>query len=123
MTRAFPLAAGPGNDGVLLSIGAGLYEELLFRLLGFAVLHLVLSDILRLPHWLAMGGTVLLSACAFSLYHSLGSEAFQWPSFVFRTVAGTVLGTIFLTRGFGITALSHVAYNLLLCGAAVCRGV
>jgi hypothetical protein len=123
MARAFPLAAGQGNDGVLLSIGAGLYEELLFRLLGFVVLHLVLADILRFPKWMSVGGTVLLSAAGFALYHCLGSEAFQWPAFVFRSVAGVVLGTIFLTRGFGITALSHVAYNLLLCAAAGCRGV
>lgn len=123
MSRAFPLSASQGNEGVLLSIGAGLYEELLFRLLGFAVLHLILADVMRLPAWLAMSGTVLLSATAFALYHCLGSEAFQWPSFVFRSVAGAVLGMIFLTRGFGITALSHVAYNLILCAVAGCRGV
>jgi hypothetical protein len=121
MSRAFPLTASQGSEGVLLSIGAGVYEELLFRLLGFAVLHLILADILRFPQWLALGGTVLLSAFAFAAYHCLGSEAFAWPPFVFRSLAGTVLGTIFLTRGFGITALSHIAYNLFLCVMIGCR--
>lgn len=114
MARAFALTASNGSEGFLLAVGAGVYEELLFRLLGFAVLHFVLADVLKCGARVALVATVGLSAFAFSAYHCLGSEAFAWPPFVFRSMAGLVLGVIFLTRGFGITALCHVVYNLLL---------
>jgi len=57
---------------------------------------------------------VLISAVLFSLYHYLGDEPFLWQTFAFRTVAGIYFGILFLCRGFGITAGSHVAYDVLL---------
>ena len=33
----------------VLSLGAGIYEELVFRLVGLTLLHILLIDILRLP--------------------------------------------------------------------------
>jgi hypothetical protein len=41
-------------------------------------------------------------------------EHFQWRSFLFRTAAGTYFGLLFLFRGFGITAGSHAAYDILI---------
>ncbi|MFT3786260.1 MAG: CPBP family intramembrane metalloprotease [Tepidisphaeraceae bacterium] len=110
------LSATSGTNWVLMSIGAGVYEELIFRLVGFTVLHAILKDLLNLPSWITVGTMVAGSAAAFSAYHGLGSETLVLPSFVFRMVAGILLGAIFLTRGFGVTALSHVAYNLILLG-------
>jgi hypothetical protein len=99
---------------MVLSIGAGIYEELVFRLVAFTLLSLLLSDLLQLRKGWVNLAMVLGAAAAFSVYHYLGTEQFQWQSFAFRTVAGVYFGLIFLCRGFGITALAHASYDVLV---------
>lgn len=108
------LAAEHWRGDVVLSLGAGIYEELVFRLACFAVLHLVLVDFLGLPKRSGILLVVLLSAVLFAAYHYLGSETFQLRSFAFRTIAGIYFGAIFLCRGFGLTAGSHAAYDIMI---------
>jgi len=95
--------------------GAGLYEEVLFRLLMLPVLGWLLLRVGFSPA-LAAGGGVLLSALLFSAAHYVGGhgEAFDLYSFTFRTVAGIFFGLLFLVRGFGITAGTHAAYDVLV---------
>jgi membrane protease YdiL (CAAX protease family) len=102
------------RDDTVLSLGAGIYEELVFRLILMTLLMLILADFLKLKKTTSGLLMVLISAVLFSLYHYLGNEAFQWRSFVFRTVAGVYFAGIFLTRGFGITAGCHIAYDILI---------
>ncbi len=102
------------RDDTILSLGAGVYEELVFRLILMTLLMMLLSDVLRFSRWPAGVLMVLISAVLFSLYHYLGNEAFQWRSFSFRTVAGVYFAGLFLTRGFGITAGCHVCYDILI---------
>ncbi len=99
---------------VVLSVGAGIYEELVFRLIAFTLLQLLLVDLFRLPKLTAGALTVLAASLLFSLYHYLGSETFHWQVFVFRTFAGIYFGAVFLCRGFGITACSHASYDVLV---------
>jgi hypothetical protein len=99
---------------VILSIGAGIYEELVFRLIGFAALSLLFIDLLRIRRAWAYVLIVLISSLGFSLYHYLGNESFQLRTFTFRTVAGLYFGTIFIFRGFGITAGNHAAYDIIV---------
>ena len=108
-----PPVASP-NALVVLSIGAGVYEELIFRLVAFTVLHFALVDCLRMPKATAVPVMVVTSAVAFSLYHyrPTGTEPFQWESFTFRAVAGAYFGLIFVCRGFGLTAGAHSAYDV-----------
>jgi len=95
--------------------GAGLYEEVLFRLLMLPAVGWLL---LRLGFSAAAsaGGGVVLSAVLFSAAHYVGvhGEAFELYSFTFRTVAGVFFGLLFLVRGFGITAGTHAAYDVLI---------
>ena len=102
----------------VLGIGAGVYEELLFRLLGLAVLHTLLADALGLRPRAATAVAVLITAVAFSAYHYLGGVPFEWRTFLFRAAAGIYLGVVFLRRGFGIAAGTHAAYDVLLVLAA-----
>lgn len=97
---------------MVLSIGAGIYEELIFRLAAFAILSILLTDVLGMPGKRAGIVIVLSSAVLFSLYHYLGSEDPRWRTFVFRAVAGVFFGGLYLWRGFGITAGSHAAYDV-----------
>jgi hypothetical protein len=96
----------------VLSLGAGIYEELVFRLIAFTLLHLILIDLINLPRFAGLLLMVLISAVLFAVYHYLGSETFEWRSFLFRTSAGVYFGAVFLLRGFGITAGAHAAYDL-----------
>jgi membrane protease YdiL (CAAX protease family) len=109
------LMATPSTGGLLiLSIGAGIYEELVFRLIAFTALSFVLRDLFKVEKLGSAILMVLASALLFSLYHYLGPEEFALPSFAFRTVAGIYFGALFLVRGFGITAGAHAAYDIFV---------
>ncbi|QOI99343.1 MAG: CPBP family intramembrane metalloprotease [Phycisphaeraceae bacterium] len=99
---------------VALSIGAGLYEELLFRLILITALHAVLFDLFKIPQGPASATAILGSAVAFALYHDLSS----WPSpligFLFYALAGAYFGAIFMLRGFGVVVGVHAAYNTII---------
>jgi hypothetical protein len=128
----FPLGIGPpelpalavdpfggGFRGVFARIvsfcGAGLYEEVLFRLLLLPAGVWLLRRLGCGP--LAAGGwAVLASSLLFSAAHYVGplGDTFQLESFVFRTLAGMLFAALFLVRGFGIAAGSHFFYDLLV---------
>jgi membrane protease YdiL (CAAX protease family) len=101
-------------------VGAGIYEELLFRLILFVVLSFLLTDLLQMPRKTAVPTMVVISAVLFSAYHYLGDETFELPTFLFRTVAGIYFGWIFFLRGFGITAGTHAAYDISVVLLKVC---
>ena len=101
---------------LVLSVGAGLYEELVFRLILICVVVMVGADLLKLsPGW-TMAVAVLLSAVLFAAHHHppMGSEPFAMPRFLFRSVAGAYLALLFLWRGYGVAAGTHVAYNVIV---------
>lgn len=118
-----PLAQVAGGDPAALSLeaqlvvslGAGLYEELLFRVLlvgGLAAGGLALGW--KRP--VAIGVAVVLSAVIFSAFHYVGPLGDTWSidSFTFRAVAGLVLSGLYVARGFGIVAWSHALYDVLV---------
>ena len=104
----------PPDDLLILCLGAGLYEELVFRLILLTLLTLVFKDLLQFPRRASALAVVLVSAVIFSGYHYLGPEAFRWRTFAFRGLAGIYFGVLFLTRGFGVTAATHAAYDILV---------
>jgi hypothetical protein len=94
--------------------GAGIYEELLFRLmlLPAAAATLRLAGASRRSSVVV---AVALTSVAFSAAHyeffaSAGYQ-FDWFSFVFRCAAGVAFCLLFLFRGFGIAAGSHALYD------------
>jgi hypothetical protein len=119
--RGLPLGmhtpVGDWAEMAVSSIGAGIYEELVFRLFGMTILYMVLVDLLRLPKLWSSLLMVLGTAVLFSAYHYLGAESFQWRSFLFRTLAGIYFAALFLTRGFGITSGVHIFYDLIISAA------
>lgn len=113
-------AVAPPPDGGLwtqlaLSIGAGLYEELLFRVVlvgGLALLFRPFFKTRTAGYLLA----ALLGAAVFSLVHYLGplGDPFQLPSFTFRFFFGLALNALFLGRGFGVAAWTHALYDVMV---------
>ena len=102
--------AGP-LTGIVMSAGAGLHEELLFRLGGVAGVGRMLLG----PNWRAPSVQLLVvllgSSVVFSLAHHV-VEPFAFTPFVFRTVAGLLFGSLFLLRGFAVAAWTHCLYDV-----------
>jgi membrane protease YdiL (CAAX protease family) len=92
-----------------VSIGAGLYEEMLFRLVGLALLHFVLVDLIGLTARWAYPIAIFVCALAFALYHQGQGTALL----MFRTLAGVYLGTVYVMRGFGIVVGTHAIFDVL----------
>jgi hypothetical protein len=113
------LAAGGVPGSVLarltLSLGAGLYEELLFRV----VLVALLANGMRLlgaGRMLSGAVATVVGALLFSAFHHIGplGEPFTLEAFVYRTISGLAFSALYLTRGFGITAWTHALYDVMV---------
>ena len=116
-----PLAALSSSGGTLLEqlalrVGAGIYEELIFRLVLISAVIIIGVDVLRIKQTPVAIAAIILSALAFAAHHHrpIGSEPFDAMTFTFRSLAGAYLATIFWYRGYGPAAGCHVAYNVAL---------
>jgi hypothetical protein len=109
------LAAGSAIAAIVSFLGAGVYEEAIFRL---AMIPLSIKTLkwLQTPGILAETVAVTGSALLFSLAHHAGSpgEAFTWYAFIFRWMAGVYFAWVFVARGFGVAVGTHVAYDLIV---------
>lgn len=117
-----PLSAGAAGvtEGLLaelaLGIGAGIYEELVFRLILVTLILLIGVDMLGLGTRGVAVAAIACSALMFSAHHHppLGIEPFSMQRFMFRTLAGLYLAIVFWYRGYGPAAGCHAAYNVIL---------
>ncbi|MFO0874795.1 MAG: CPBP family glutamic-type intramembrane protease [Phycisphaerales bacterium] len=103
-------------EKLVISLGAGLYEELVFRMLLIAVIHTVLVDIGRASHLVGSAVAIAVSAAVFTWYHPLAGPggAVSMQRVVFFAVAGLWFGVLFVFRGFGIAVGAHVAYDAIV---------
>jgi hypothetical protein len=118
-TTALVATTAPYNDRVLRilqSLGAGLYEELVFRLMCITGLMILLVNVCRVPRGASIAFSIAFSAGLFAASHHqpIGSDPFNLASFVFRTSAGIFLAGLFVYRGFGIACGCHAFYNVLV---------
>lgn len=113
-------AAAAGGLGLatqlMVSLGAGIYEELLFRVLLVGTLAWAAR---RLLGWNSLASGIFataLGALVFSAFHYVGpyGDRLELGSFLFRAVAGVMFSGLYLLRGFGITAWTHALYDVFL---------
>jgi hypothetical protein len=111
----------PLGTQLVVSLGAGIYEELVFRVLlvsGLVAAALALGA--RRP--IAIAAAIMLSALIFSAFHYVGplGDRFTVPSFTFRVIAGLLFSALYAARGFGVAAWTHALYDvgLALLGGA-----
>ena len=99
---------------LMLSLGAGLYEELLFRVLLVAALARGARLALGFSPAVAGALATVLGALIFSAFHYVGpyGDPLEIGSFTYRAVAGLAFSALYLTRGFGITAWTHALYDV-----------
>jgi len=144
--RVFASTAGTIKDegrfvGFIMSLGAGFYEELAFRVVLFGLGAKILvwlfarekvaltgTDVFtgatgaprvttkksKLGAALIMLAWAVVCAIIFSGVHYVGpmSDSFEMPSFVFRAVLGLALTLIFVTRGFAAAVWTHTVYDV-----------
>jgi len=101
---------------LMVSLGAGIYEELLFRVLLVTGLAAAARTLLGWTPFAAGITATLLGAAIFSAFHYIGpyGDRLQVYSFVFRMIAGLFFSGLYLLRGFGITAWTHALYDVSL---------
>lgn len=116
-----PLALAPMDrldlpTQLMVSLGAGLYEELLFRVLIVASLAAVARRWFKWTPTAAGIFATVIGALLFSAFHYIGpyGDPFELSSFTFRAIAGVLFSALYLLRGFGITAWTHALYDVLL---------
>lgn len=111
-------SVGQRLAGAIMSLGAGFYEEAVFRvgLYGAgAALVLFLFNVTSLAHKLVLRLLwAVVAACAFSAWHYVGdlSDAFDLTTFSFRAVCGLVFTLIYEFRGFAPAVWTHALYDL-----------
>ncbi len=106
---------------IITGIGAGIYEEFVFRLILICIFMMILQDFLNVSPISAIVISVMASAVLFSLHHHIFyiygaiqlGENFSLVKFLFRTLAGIYLAAIFASRGFAIAAGTHIFHNLI----------
>jgi len=117
MQRLFGLAIDgdlrPACDSVVTALGAGVYEELVFRLGLFAGGAALLFR-LGVRASIALLAAAAASSVLFSLAHHLGSfgDAFETHAFVYRLIAGLLFAAIFYYRSLAHAVYTHVLYDV-----------
>lgn len=112
-----PIQLDKGTQ-LAISFGAGVYEELVFRvvLMGGLIWLLKHFGMRSVPSTVL---SVIASSLMFSGAHYIGSmgDTFQWESFANRAIAGMAFASLYAWRGYGVTAWAHALYDvyIILC--------
>ena len=119
MTTHLSMAAGSRRSGVanlVLYCGAGIYEELVFRAFLLGILIAAFMFFFQVKRPAAATCAAILGSLLFALFHYIGpsGDSFTLSSFVQRTLAGLFFSVLYVTRGFGITSVSHAIYDILV---------
>jgi hypothetical protein len=108
-----PAALGPRTEAIVVSLGAGVHEELVFRLglMGGGAAALMLIGLGRTG---SVAIALTLSAALFSAAHHAGplGEPFELTVFVYRALAGVAFGLIFYFRSLAHAVYAHVLYDV-----------
>jgi len=100
---------------IALSLGAGLYEELFFRVILVSLLLYIFQKIFT-SYNTSFIFAATIAALIFSGVHYIGEfgDFFTFSSFLFRFLFGLALNVIYVKRGFGIAAWTHAIYDLIV---------
>jgi hypothetical protein len=111
-----PLDQMSWSSRLMLSLGAGLYEELFFRVLLVGALTAGAKLVLGFGQRAASILAVVVGAFVFSAFHYIGAygDPFELQSFTFRMLSGLAFSGLYVLRGFGITAWTHALYDSFL---------
>jgi membrane protease YdiL (CAAX protease family) len=109
--------AGQPSPGPLsafvLSLGAGVHEELVFRVILLGATAWFCQRVVGLSRLLSLALAFLVSAVLFSLaHHVIGGEPFRVGAFVYRILCGLFFATLYETRGLAVAVYTHALYDM-----------
>jgi hypothetical protein len=111
--RALPMSISPLADNAVASAGAGVHEELVFRLglCGGGAWLLLRAG---LAPRLAVGIAILVSSALFSWAHHIGPHGDPWSRdlFTFRLLAGVAFALIWYFRSLAHAVYAHALYDI-----------
>jgi membrane protease YdiL (CAAX protease family) len=110
------LFVGPSDtfgEQLMIGIGAGVYEEVVFRGLLITLLVFILRKVPNISEYVTPLA-VIVSSVLFSVFHYWGpfGETFLLVTFIYRLVAGILLSALYMARGIGTCAWSHAIYDV-----------
>ena len=111
------LGLGLSAPSAISAIGAGVHEELVFRL---GVIAGVLALLGSLDRRIAVGLAIAVSSLLFAAAHHVGAHGEPWAvhAFAFRAIAGVAFAAIFWFRSLAHVVYAHVMYDLLVAAAS-----
>jgi membrane protease YdiL (CAAX protease family) len=105
------LGLGVTGSSIIAALGAGVHEELVFRLV-------LVSGIAMLCHRLGPRTSIAIaiasSSLLFAAAHHAAGEPFTVHAFVFRTLAGVAFALIFWFRSLAHAVYAHVLYDIVV---------
>lgn len=112
------LGLGVSAGSIVSAIGAGVHEELVFRLGALTLLVSMLSRA-NIERRLAFMLALAISTVLFAAAHHVGvyGEPFSAHAFAFRCVAGVAFGLVFWFRSLAHAVYAHVLYDVLVAAA------
>jgi hypothetical protein len=113
---------------LVFNAGAGVYEELVFRVLLVLVLAMVFTRIMHVEKPMGAVAAAVAAAVVFSLMHfgarpgadPWGGDGFM-ALFVFRLAAGLFFSLLFCFRSFGVAVAAHALYDNMVTVSGVLR--
>jgi hypothetical protein len=112
------LAGGIAGQGLgtrfVMSLGAGVWEETVFRLGIMTGAAVLLERVLGMGRWVAVALALVASSLLFSAMHHIPpyGDPLQLGVFIFRVLAGCFFGLIYWFRGFAIAVYTHALYDI-----------
>jgi hypothetical protein len=98
---------------LVVAIGAGVNEELTFRLILLSGVEALLQKVVGLRRWIAVALAFLISAALFSAaHHVIGGEPWRVGVFVYRLFCGLFFAALFQWRGFAVAVYTHALYDV-----------
>ena len=115
---AIPMADARIEDAdwitkITVSLGAGVYEELFFRLILVSLLMYFFTKVAKVQKASAIFGAFLISSLLFSLAH-YAAEPIDRYGFTFRFLAGLIFAALFRFRSFAIAVYTHAFYDIFV---------
>ena len=126
MTRVFgvnprlaaSVGGGLGNEGfvtrIVMSVGAGFWEETTFRLGLLSGIRALCERIIGMRRTVAVVLAFVVSSFVFSAVHHIPpyGDPLHLGVFTFRFLAGICFGLLFYFRGFAVAAYTHALYDI-----------
>lgn len=102
------------GDAVLMSIGAGVHEELVFRLLLCGGGGWLVGRMTDAPAWKVGAAVVVASSLLFSAAHHVGpaGDPLRLGVFTYRFLAGVFFAVLYYFRGLAVAVYTHALYDI-----------